>query len=265
LNAVRRPRGGQALILKRLRDVAVTWYRTRGRAYPWRVDRDPYRRLAVEVLLQRTRADAVAMVWGAFTERFPDAATLASATEEDILLVVKSLGLGRKRSRNLKALAHALVDLDGNIPNSLELASRLPGIGPYSAGAWLATWQGKRVVAIDANVRRIISRVFYGSEQATGERLRVTCAELAKLGPPADLLFGLLDMGAHPCAPRRPKCAECPAKGFCRFAATKVPLGALSQRGIRTTATQLAHKDGVRRGTHLRSGYRSPSAKTTYR
>src|ERR1019366_4496056 len=121
--------------------VLNVWGPAEGRAYPWRESPDPYLRLLAEVLLQRTRADAVATVWPSFVRDFPTPHQLAAASESRIALSIRPLGLAQKRAAYLKQLGETL-SRSGTVPTNLADLMALPGVGPYSAGVFLASWRG---------------------------------------------------------------------------------------------------------------------------
>lgn len=200
-----------------LRDALVGWWPHGGRCFPWRVTDDDYLRLIAEVLLQRTRADAVAAVWPRFVERFPTVDHLHRARRKDVRRVVDSLGLGEKRVRNLKLLAGKLAHTSG-YPSTVNELATWPGIGPYSAGMFLAVTRGVRTAPVDANVRRVLGRVALG-RPASIKEATVLCQSLTEEGEPETVLFGLLDLGARPCGPREPSCEACPASRWCVLAA----------------------------------------------
>lgn len=204
----------------KLRKVLESWGPSSGRTFPWRHAEDAYQRLLAEVLLQRTRADAVASVWREVVYEFPTAFHLASASEAKIEETIRSLGLSRKRTPYLKNLGRALVEA-GEIPLDLGALSRLTGIGSYSAAAFLISWKGFRGAPVDSNTRRVLGRVVLGVHAADRETTRVLANRLMARGVPATLLFGLLDLGARPCRPRRPMCDRCPAQSFCMYASRR--------------------------------------------
>ena len=109
-----------------------------------------------KILLQRTKADQVVPVFNNFKKQFPTAALLAEATEAKILEVIKPLGLAW-RSRFLKQLGSSIKD---GIPENSEDLKKLPGVGPYVAGAYLSLHRKKRSTIIDSNVVRLYGRFF---------------------------------------------------------------------------------------------------------
>ena len=205
----------------------AAWGTKEGRTYPWRESSDPYLRLLAEVLLQRTRADAVASIWPSFVTDFGTPDRLAAASEDRIALAIRPLGLSRKRASYLKRLG---AELSGSskLPADLVGLSALPGVGPYSAAAFLTSWRGERTAPVDANVRRVLGRVALGIDAADRHRAAMLVERLLSQGDASAILYALLDFGAAPCRPRRPLCDRCPAGSFCAYG--RIQLAGLASR-----------------------------------
>jgi A/G-specific adenine glycosylase len=200
----------------RLRRVLTIWGPAEGRVFPWRESGDPYLRLLAEVLLQRTRAETVASVWPVIVRKFPTPERLAAASEDRIASTIRPLGLERKRAGYLKRLGEALRQ-SGVVPRKLADLTALPGVGPYSAGAFLASWHGDRTAPVDTNVQRVLGRVALGLDAAGRRSATALVERLLSRGDTATVLYALLDFGSAPCRPRRPLCESCPARSFCAF------------------------------------------------
>src|SRR6266702_463129 len=78
------------------RAALAAWFEPRRSLYPWRGERDPYRVLVSEVMLQQTQATRVVPSYLVFVDRFPDLASLAAATRRDVLLAWAGLGYNRR-------------------------------------------------------------------------------------------------------------------------------------------------------------------------
>ncbi|HYN34228.1 MAG TPA: A/G-specific adenine glycosylase, partial [Ilumatobacteraceae bacterium] len=125
------------------------------RDLPWRRERDPWRILAAEVMLQQTQAPRVIPKWTAFLDAFPTPSACAEASLADVLRLWQGLGYPR-RARNLHAAAAAVVERhDGRLPDDLDALLALPGIGPYTARAVLAFAFERDVAVVDTNIARI--------------------------------------------------------------------------------------------------------------
>jgi len=97
---------GERSRIKRARKTLLAWFELHGRDFPWRrPEATNYERVCVEVLLQRTRAETVAGLYGFFFEKYPSWNSLASAPVEELEDVLKPFGLWRRRARSVSALA----------------------------------------------------------------------------------------------------------------------------------------------------------------
>ena len=136
------------------------------RDLPWRRTRDPYAILVSEVMLQQTQVDRVLPYYTRFLERFPTVEDLAAAATSDVIRFWSGLGYNR-RAVNLQRAARAVVDeFGGSFPDDPADLKKLPGIGAYTAGAIAAFAHERDVAFLDTNMRRVISRVIFGSESA---------------------------------------------------------------------------------------------------
>jgi A/G-specific adenine glycosylase len=170
-------------------------------------------------MLQQTTVAAVIPHYKKFFARFPTLAALAEASEEAVLREWAGLGY-YARARNLHACARILA-ARGEFPSDVHELRRLPGIGPYTAAAIAAIAFGKAVVPVDANVARVLTRVFAITTPLPKARphLERKAAELAATEPgqrrPGDLAQALFDLGAIVCTPKSPRCAACPWSASC--------------------------------------------------
>ena len=225
----------------------LAWGVPRLRDLPWRAERDPWRILVAEVMLQQTRAERVVPRWHAFLERFPTPTDCAAAPLGDVLRLWQGLGYPR-RARNLHATATVCVRVhDGDLPDDLGELLALPGIGPYTARAVLAFAFERDVAVVDTNIARILART-------EGERLTPRRAQaLADALVPEDHGWvwnqTIMDLGAVLCRPR-PRCDECPLRTTCAWnvAGRAEPDPAVGSAGVSTTQARFEGSDRQRRG-----------------
>lgn len=193
---------------------------------PWRKNRSLYRTLVSEIMLQQTTVGTVKNHYERFLKQFPTIESLAKASEEELLVAWKGLGYYR-RARNLKKIAAAIAE-HGEFPDDLEHLQEIPGIGPYTANAIVAIGMDKRGLAIDANLERVISRLF-GIKIDKGPRLQ---KEISKLFSDKKIFNekvsfralneALMDLGRTFCQARKATCDLCPMKKECRSAGIKI-------------------------------------------
>ena len=199
----------------------LAWYARSARDLPWRRTRDPYRVLVSEVMLQQTQVSRVSEFYPRFLERFPTVQHLARAEPRAVREAWDGLGY-YARASNLHALARVVSrDFDGRVPENPQALLKLPGVGPYTAGAVASFAYEKPVPAVDTNVARVIRRVFFGRE--TGTRKRETnvwptaAALVPKNGKKAwKFNQAIMELGALICVAKKPRCPECPVRTVCR-------------------------------------------------
>jgi A/G-specific adenine glycosylase len=205
------------------KDVAkrlLAWYVKSGRELPWRQTRDPYRIWLSEIMLQQTTVTAVIPYFEAFLKRFPDLNSLVAATVEEVVEQWAGLGYYR-RARNLHAAAVKVVaEFGGRFPADLGALQGLPGIGRSTAGAILSIAFDQATPILDANVRRVLCRLFALQEpprsSSADRRLWFWAEALTPAGQPHNYAQAIMDLGATVCLPKCPKCNECPLAKLCQ-------------------------------------------------
>jgi A/G-specific adenine glycosylase len=197
------------------------WYDAHARTLPWRtppgtVERpDPYRVWLSEIMLQQTTVAAVAPYFAKFVARWPTVTDLAAADEAELMAAWAGLGY-YARARNLIACARAVAQL-GGFPETEDGLRALPGIGAYTAAAIAAIAFGARAVVVDANVERVVSRLFAIPDPLPASRPRIrrateTITPDARAG---DFAQAMMDLGSAICTPRNPHCDTCPLAVAC--------------------------------------------------
>lgn len=196
------------------------WYDAHARDLPWRAPPgapapDPYRVWLSEVMLQQTTVAAVKPYFAKFTEKWPTAEALAAADEAEVLAAWAGLGY-YSRARNLVKCA-AKVAARGSFPRSEAELLTLPGLGPYTAAAITAIAFGERAVVVDANVERVVARLFAVREALPAARkpIREYADQITPSQRAGDFAQAMMDLGATICAARDPKCLLCPLAGDC--------------------------------------------------
>ena len=207
-------------IFEKLPDVLLPWYGENHRELPWRDDRDPYHIWLSEIMLQQTRVEAVKGYYTRFLEALPTIEHLANAQDEQLYKLWEGLGY-YSRVRNLKKAACQILDEhNGVFPRQYEQIRKLPGIGPYTAGAVCSIAFDLPTPAVDGNVLRLVSRLTNDSTPIDLPQYKKQVQNaLAAVYPSQAGAFtqALMELGATLCGPNRePDCENCPCQGFCR-------------------------------------------------
>jgi len=204
------------------------WYDRHARDLPWRAlpgapPPDPYRVWLSEVMLQQTTVAAVKPYFTKFTEVWPSIEALAAADEADVMSAWAGLGY-YSRARNLVKCAREVAER-GDFPRSEAELRQLPGLGAYTAAAVAAIAFDKRAVVVDANVERVVARIF--NIDAPLPQSRKDIREHADAITPdhraGDFAQAMMDLGATICTAREPKCLLCPLAEHCEGRRTGDP------------------------------------------
>src|SRR5262249_10339613 len=149
-----------------------------------------------------------------FIFEFPDVRALAAADDSRVLALWAGLGY-YSRARNLLAAARIVTsEHAGIVPADYNALRKLPGIGPYMAGAILSIAYNKQYAVVDGNVRRVLSRL-YGWEDDTPKLLWDAAERLAKSAEPRIINQAIMELGAKVCSFKSPRCLICPVQSNC--------------------------------------------------
>ena len=202
----------------------LDWYDRHARSLPWRnppgapAPADPawpYRVWLSEVMLQQTTVAAVKPYFAASTRRWPSVFDLAQADEADVMAAWAGLGY-YSRARNLVRCAQAVAERGGFPETEAELRT-LPGLGPYTAAAVAAIAFDARAVVVDANVERVVARLFAIAEPLPGARkaIRAHADTITPKDRAGDFAQAMMDLGSQVCTTRAPRCLLCPLADHC--------------------------------------------------
>ena len=214
-------------LIKHFATKLIAWHGKDGRqGLPWQSIRDPYAVWVSEIMLQQTQVATVLERYPRFMKRFPTVKKLAAAPLDDVLAEWAGLGY-YTRARNLHACAKQVMEeFGGKFPNDPVLLEQLKGIGRSTAGAIAAFAFHERAPILDANVKRILTRLF-GTEGAIQEKaVNDDLWQLSKTLLPKNTLDmpvytqALMDFGATWCTSRKPVCLsearKCPFEKECQ-------------------------------------------------
>ena len=207
----------------------LDWYDAHARDLPWRAlpgepAPDPYRVWLSEIMLQQTTVQAVKPHFAKFVARWPSVEALAGAEEADVLAEWAGLGY-YSRARNLAKCAREVAAM-GGFPENEAALRKLPGIGDYTAAAIAAIAFGKRAVVVDANVERVVARLFAIEEPLPAARkaIRVKADTITPDKRAGDFAQAMMDLGSGICTARDAKCLLCPLQEICAGRASGDPL-----------------------------------------
>ena len=199
----------------------LDWFDCHGRKdLPWQQAVTPYRVWVSEIMLQQTQVATVIPYFERFMQRFPTLADLAQAPLDDVLHLWTGLGY-YARGRNLhKAACLALAEHGGELPQSVDALSALPGIGRSTAGAIRSLGHGLPAAILDGNVKRVLARhEALAGDPAKADVLKQFWAVAEAYTPAqrtANYNQAMMDLGATLCTRSKPACGICPLHHSCQ-------------------------------------------------
>lgn len=200
----------------------LIWWKKNKRDFSWRNTNNAYELIIAEIMLRKTTSQQVSKLYDTFIEIYPSPFILKNAVNEDLVNLLKPLGMEKIKAETLIKFATVVVEnFNGEIPlNTKELLS-LPGIGKYSANALLSLICNESAPMVDTNFIRILERLFNYKSAKSRAREDIEVWEFAKTIIPenksGDFNLAILDFAALICTARLPKCKECFFTDFCYY------------------------------------------------
>ena len=200
----------------------LAWYKSEGRNFPWRDTQDKFKVLVSEIFLQKTQTTNVLDLYPHFFKKYRGFKDLRDVSMEELKDDVMQLGLVNKRSKILKRVADFFTP-EVSSPSlntvSVDKLQEIKGIGQYVAKAYACFGRNEQVYFWDVNVKRVLGRVFQGSEvMKKKSELKQTLLDLVPRKDPKNFYWAVLDLGALVCKKRDPMCHKCPLVGRCEYA-----------------------------------------------
>ena len=188
------------------------WYRTHGRLdLPWRNTHNPYHIYISEIMLQQTQVKTVLeRFYFPFLEKFPTLKALGDAPLDEVLKMWEGLGY-YTRAKNLHFTAQSIEKL----PSEIESLIKLKGIGKNTAHALASFAFGQPVPIMEANVKRILCRLYRLTSPVERELWDLAYTLVDKENP-YDYNQAMMDIGSTLCLPKNPHCQICPLERLCQ-------------------------------------------------
>lgn len=197
-------------------DDLLEWFSKNKRDLPWRRKRNPYRVWLSEAMLQQTQVATVIPYFERWLKKFPTVQDLAKAPRDDVLKQWEGLGYYR-RARNLhKAAQWVAITNKGVFPTTYEGWLGLSGIGSYTAAAISSVVNDEKVLVVDSNVKRVVTRLFTIKGEVSEKIAKHRLGPFLPENKPGDFNEALMELGATICTSKNPKCLFCPVNEFCK-------------------------------------------------
>ncbi|MCH7552226.1 A/G-specific adenine glycosylase, partial [Patescibacteria group bacterium] len=185
------------MTISKFQKLILTWHKKNKRDMPWRETRDPYKILVSEIMLQQTQVTRVLPKYKEFLKEFPTLNSLAKASDKNLLRTWQGLGYW-KRALSLKKTAQIIQkEYKGKFPKEPSLLIKLPGVGPYTAGAVACFAFLNKDAFLDTNIRRVYLHFFFPKRKNVSDKEILKVAEKATVSKNSRKWhYALFDYGA---------------------------------------------------------------------
>lgn len=178
----------------------------------------PYQLLVAVILSAQCTDKRVNMITPPLFERFPDAESLAKATEEEVFALIRSCSYPNNKTKHLIGMAKMLTtEFGGVVPSDVDALQKLPGVGRKTANVMASVVFNLPAMAVDTHVFRVANRI--GLTKNAKNPLQTEKQLVEHI--PADKIplahHWLILHGRYVCIARKPKCDVCGAKSFCKY------------------------------------------------
>ena len=177
--------------------------------------RNPYETLVAVMLSAQCTDKMVNKVTPAVFERWPDVASMAAATVEELHPMVKACGFKSKAVNIIESCRLIMLRHGGEVPRTMEELTALPGVGRKTANVVMSNAFGVPAIAVDTHVFRVSNRLGL----AEAEDVLKTELQLQKAIPKKDWLdmhHRIIFHGRRVCKAQRPLCSACTMREMCK-------------------------------------------------
>ena len=148
--------------------------------------------------------------------QYPDIASLAAATPEEVYPLIRSISYPNSKAQHLVDMARKVAaDFGGEIPRDIDALMTLPGVGRKTANVVTSVLYDEPVIAVDTHVFRVAHRLGLSD----GKTPRAVELDL-EAGIPEELRpkahHWLILHGRYTCTARKPQCESCGLAPYCR-------------------------------------------------
>ena len=200
----------------------LSWYKHNARELPWRKKvgkklPNPYYIFVSEFMLQQTTVNAVIPKFNEFIRNWPKIEELSKIKESSILRFWSGLGYYVRATNLLKSIKLIVKRHNYIIPKEYCHLILLPGVGDYTAKAIQGIAYNMPVMPIDANIKRIVIRIYGITQIKKGTKSQIygLAKKLISIKNSSNFIQSLMDYGSTICLSKVPQCNKCVIQNHC--------------------------------------------------
>ena len=177
----------------------------------------PFELLIATILSAQCTDVRVNIVTDKMFKKYNTAEEFNKLSLEEIIEDIKTCGLYRSKAEKIKETAKKLCEnFNGEVPNTLEELTTLPGVGRKTAGVVLSNAFNVPAIAVDTHVFRVSNRIGI-VKTTTPEKTEFALMEAIPKNRWSHSHHLMIFHGRRMCKARKPECTECPIKTDCDY------------------------------------------------
>ena len=179
---------------------------------------NPFQLLIAVILSAQCTDKRINQVTPALFERFPDPATLAASTPEEVFTYIRSVSYPNNKAKHLVGMAKMLSEVFHNeVPSDIDQLQKMPGVGRKTANVIASVVYDAPAIAVDTHVFRVANRIGLTTNARTPLAVEKQLVEYLPKDTLAIAHHWLILHGRYICVARSPKCEICPLTWFCKY------------------------------------------------
>jgi endonuclease-3 len=177
----------------------------------------PYQLLIAVILSAQTTDAQVNRVTPELFRRYPTPRALSAADPAELEELVFPTGFYRSKAKNIRAAARSLAeDYGGEVPRTMEVLTRMPGVGRKTANVLLGVLYGTPSVVVDTHFSRVVRRIGF-TEATQPDRIEREMTDIVPEEIRTGFSMCINFHGRYVCTARAPRCYDCPIASLCLF------------------------------------------------
>ena len=178
---------------------------------------NPYQLLVAVILSAQCTDKRINLVTPAIFAKYPNPATLANATFDDLFPIIRSVSYPNNKTKHLLGMAQLVMSkFNGEIPLTVQELIELPGVGRKTANVITSVIDNQPNMAVDTHVFRVSERIGLTTNaknplQAELQLIKQIPKELVHIAH-----HWLILHGRYTCVARKPKCEICGITNVCK-------------------------------------------------
>jgi len=179
---------------------------------------DPFQLIVAVILSAQCTDKRVNIITPALFAGFPDAESMARASEKEIFDLIRSCSYPNNKARHIKAMAEMIMKkFSGTVPSEISDLMMLPGVGRKTANVIASVVWNKPVIAVDTHVSRVARRIGLAGTAKNPLAIEMMLTKNIPEDKRPLAHHWLLLHGRYVCKARKPLCENCGLKEWCSF------------------------------------------------